>query len=88
MTVSQVLQLLYKASSVVDVRVITAVPMNFNLLVPRSMIACDIVISPVNIPLSLGHTWSQSLEVNHCTGSPAWLGLSLVPRSQLAPRRT
>ena len=37
-TVSQVLYLLYKASSMVGVRILTAVLVNFKLLVPRSML--------------------------------------------------
>ena len=35
-TVNQVLYLLYKASSMVGVRILTAVLVNFKLLVPRS----------------------------------------------------
>ena len=52
-TVSQVLYLVYNASSMVGVRTLTAVLVNFKLLVPRSMLAADMMISPVKMAPAL-----------------------------------
>ena len=52
-TVNQVLYLLYKASSMVGVRILTAVLVNFKLLVPRSMLAAERMMSPVKVAPAL-----------------------------------
>ena len=45
-TVNQVLYLVHKASSLVGVRILTGVLVNFKLLVPRSILAADMMASP------------------------------------------
>ena len=52
-TVNQVLYLLYKASSMVGVRILTAELVNFRLLVPRSMLSADRMMSPVKVAPAL-----------------------------------
>ena len=52
-TVNQVLYLLYKASRMVGERILTAVLVNFKLLVPRSMFAPERMMSPVKVAPAL-----------------------------------
>ena len=52
-TVNQVLYLLYKASRMVGVRVLTAVLVNFKLLGPRCMLAAERMMSPVKVAPAL-----------------------------------
>ena len=66
-TVSQVLYLLHKASSMVGARILTAVLMNFKLLVPRSMLAADMVMSPVNVAPALS-TYGERAHVGIAQG--------------------
>ena len=48
-TVSQVLYLVYRASRMVGVRILTTELVNFKLLVPISTLAADIMLSPVKV---------------------------------------
>ena len=48
-TVNQVLYLVYKASRMVGVRILTAELVNFKLLVPRFMLAAERMMSPVKV---------------------------------------
>ena len=52
-TVNQVLYLLYKASRMVGVRILTAELVNFKLLVPRSILAAERMMSPVKVAPAL-----------------------------------
>ena len=52
-TVNQVLYLLYKASRMVGVRVLTAELVNFKLLDPRFMLAAERMMSPVKVAPAL-----------------------------------
>ena len=48
-TVNQVLYLVYRASKIVGVRILTAVLVNFKLLVPISTLAAERMMSPVKV---------------------------------------
>jgi len=48
-TVNQVLYLVYRASKIVGVRILTAELVNFKLLVPISTLAADSMMSPVKV---------------------------------------
>ena len=52
-TVNQVLYLVYRASRMVGVRILTAELVNFKLLVPRSMLAAERIMSPVKVAPAL-----------------------------------
>ena len=52
-TVNQVLYLVYRASRMVGVRILTAELVNFKLLDPISTLAADIMMSPVKVPPAL-----------------------------------
>ena len=52
-TVNQVLYLVYKASRMVGVRILTAELVNFKLFVPKSTLAADRMMSPVKVAPAL-----------------------------------
>ena len=52
-TVNQVLYLVYRASSMVGVRILTAELVNFKLLVPISILAAERMMSPVKVAPAL-----------------------------------
>ena len=52
-TVNQVLYLVYRASSMVGVRILTAELVNFKLFVPRSILAAERMMSPVKVTPAL-----------------------------------
>ena len=52
-TVNQVLYLVYRASRMVGVRVLTAELVNFKLFVPRSILAAERMMSPVKVAPAL-----------------------------------
>ena len=52
-TVNQVLYLVYRASKIVGVRILTAELVNFKLFVPRSILAAERMISPVKVEPAL-----------------------------------